>query len=127
LERACFLPENALSKPSDKRGNMTKSRKSRPPAKTARAKGARKAPPVSHKRPRKPAHKPARARKSGKAAPSDPLDDFVQSAARLLALPIEPQWRAAIKASLAVNLRLAELVAEFALPDEAEPAPIFRA
>ncbi len=107
---------------------MTRPRKSRPPAKTARAKtarakGARKTRPPSDKRSRKP----AAARKSGKAAPSDPLDDFVQSAARLLALPIEPQWRAAIKANLAVNLRLAELVAEFTLPDEAEPAPIFRA
>ena len=50
-----------------------------------------------------------------------------QSAARVLALPIEPQWLAAIKANLAVNLRLAALVAEFALPDEAEPAPVFRA
>jgi hypothetical protein len=102
---------------------MKRSRKSRPPAKAAPAKGARKAPPVSHKR----SHKPARARKSGKAPSSDPLDDFVQSAARLLALPIEPQWLAAIKANLEVNLRLAELVAEFALPDEAEPAPIFTA
>ena len=102
---------------------MTRSRKSRPPAKAARAKDARKAPAPSHKR----ARKPVRARKSGKAAPSDPLDDFVQSAARVLALPIEPQWLAAIKANLAVNLRLAAFVAEFALPDESEPAPIFRA
>jgi hypothetical protein len=106
---------------------MTRPRKSRPPAKAARAKGARKAPSVSHKRSHKPARKPARARKSGTAAPIDPLDDFVQAAARVLALPIEPQWRAAIKANLAVNLRLAAFVAEFALPDEAEPAPIFRA
>ena len=102
---------------------MTRSRKSRPPAAAARAKGARKAPAKS----RKPALEPSRTRKPGKAAPSDPLDDFVQSAARVLALPIEPQWLAAIKANLAVNLRLAELVAEFALPDEAEPAPIFTA
>jgi hypothetical protein len=98
---------------------MTRPRKSLPPTKPARAKGARKAPPKSRK--------PARARKFGKAAPSDPLDDFVQSAARVLALPIEPQWLAAIKANLAVNLRLAAFVAEFALPDEAEPAPIFTA
>ena len=98
---------------------MTKSRKSRLPAKAARAKGARKTSAKSRK--------PARARKSGKAAPIDPLDDFVQAAARVLALPIEPQWRAAIKANLAVNLRLAGFVAEFALPDEAEPAPIFTA
>jgi len=107
---------------------MTRSRKSRPPAKAAPAKaapakGARTAPPPS----RKPSRKPSRARKSGEAPPSDPLDDFVQSAARVLALPLAPQWLAAIEANLAVNLRLAALVAEFALPDEAEPAPIFTA
>jgi Protein of unknown function (DUF4089) len=102
---------------------MTKSRKSRPPAKAARAKGARKTPAPS----RKPTRKPSRARKSGKAAPSDPLDDFVQAAARVLALPVEPQWLAAIKSNLDVNLQLAAFVAEFALPDEAEPAPIFTA
>jgi hypothetical protein len=102
---------------------MTRSRKSRPPAKAARAKCARKTPAPS----RKPTRKPVRARKSGKAAPSDPLDDFVQAAARVLALPVEPQWLAAIKSNLDVNLRLAAFVAEFALPDEAEPAPIFTA
>ena len=102
---------------------MTRSRKSRPPAKAARAKGARKtrAPSRSGRASQRGRESPAT------AAPSDPLDDFVQSAARVLALPIEPQWLAAIKANLAVNLRLAELVAEFALPDEAEPAPIFTA
>ena len=102
---------------------MTRSRKSRPPAKAARAKGARKTPAPS----RKPTPKPSRARKSGQTAPSDPLDDFVQAAARVLALPVEPQWLAAIKTNLDVNLRLAAFVAEFALPDEAEPAPIFTA
>jgi len=33
----------------------------------------------------------------------------------------------AIKANLEVNLRLATFVADFALPDEAEPAPVFTA
>ena len=33
----------------------------------------------------------------------------------------------AIKANLEVTLRLGALVAEFALPDEAEPAPVFEA
>jgi|ERR1700722_1744480 hypothetical protein len=99
---------------------MATTRKSRPPAKTAQAADTRKAPPAS----RKPADRP----KSGNASPpSDPLDDFVDAAARLLALPLEPQWRAAIKANLEVNLRLAAFVAEFALPDETEPAPIFTA
>jgi hypothetical protein len=33
----------------------------------------------------------------------------------------------AIKANLAVTLRLANLVGEFELPDEAEPAAVFEA
>jgi hypothetical protein len=94
---------------------MAKTRKSRPPAKAR----ARKKPPASRK--------PAGSAKSSKAPPSDPLDDFVQAAARVLALPVEPQWLAAIKSNLEVNLRLAAFVAEFALPDESDPAPIFRA
>jgi 1-carboxybiuret hydrolase subunit AtzG-like len=58
---------------------------------------------------------------------SDPLDDFIAAAARALDLPLEPQWREAVKANLAVTLRHAALVADFALPDEAEPAPVFDA
>jgi hypothetical protein len=91
---------------------MAKTRKSRPQAKaraTSAAKmRARKQPPPGRK-------------------PADPLEDFVQAAARALALPLEPQWLAAIKTNLEVNLRMAAFVAEFALPDEAEPAPVFTA
>ncbi|MGH6665385.1 MAG: DUF4089 domain-containing protein [Pseudolabrys sp.] len=58
---------------------------------------------------------------------SDPLDDFIAAAARALDLPLEPQWRSAIRANLAVTLQHAKAVAEFPLPDEAEPAPIFKA
>jgi hypothetical protein len=65
--------------------------------------------------------------KSRKAPPADPLDGFIDAAARMLALPVEPEWRATIKANLEVNLRMANFVAEFALPDETEPAPIFAA
>jgi hypothetical protein len=45
----------------------------------------------------------------------------------VLALPVEPEWLAAIKANLEMNLRLAAFVAEFSLPDESEPAPVFTA
>jgi hypothetical protein len=58
---------------------------------------------------------------------TDPLDDFIDAAARVLALPVEPQWRAAVKANLDVTLKHAASVAEFKLPDEAEPAPVFKA
>jgi len=58
---------------------------------------------------------------------NDPLDDFIDAAAGALNLPVEPAWRPAIKANLQVTLRQAALVSEFALPDDAEPAPVFRA
>ena len=56
---------------------------------------------------------------------SDPLDDLIDAAARALDLPIEPEWKAAVKSNLQVTLRHGAQVAEFALPDEAEPAPVF--
>jgi hypothetical protein len=103
---------------------MARTRKSRPKTKAARATRApnvraRKTPPVGHQ--------PVPKAKSVKTPGSDPLDDFIHAAARVLALPIEPQWLGAIKANLEVDLRLAAFVAEFALPDESEPAPIFTA
>jgi hypothetical protein len=56
---------------------------------------------------------------------SDPLDDLIDAAARALDLPIEPAWKAAVKANLQVTLGHGAHVAEFQLPDEAEPAPVF--
>lgn len=61
------------------------------------------------------------------ANPPDPLDDYIAAAAAALDLPLEPEWRPAVKANLAVTLRLAASVGEFALPDEAELAPVFKA
>jgi Protein of unknown function (DUF4089) len=55
------------------------------------------------------------------------IDTLVDAAARVLALPIEPEWKPAVRANLQITLRLAAVVAEFELPDEAEPAPIFEA
>ena len=55
------------------------------------------------------------------------LDAFIGAAAEALDLPVEPEWKPAVKANLAVTLRLAAMVAEFELPDEAEPAPVFEA
>ena len=56
----------------------------------------------------------------------DPLDDFIAAAAGALALPLEPDWQAAVKANLTVTLKHAATVAEFELPDAAEPAPVYR-
>jgi 1-carboxybiuret hydrolase subunit AtzG-like protein len=86
---------------------------------------------ASRRKPRRktkaPVNRKPAAPKSRQAPPADPLDGFIDAAARMLALPVEPQWRAAIRANLEVNLRMANFVAEFALPDETEPAPIFTA
>ena len=59
--------------------------------------------------------------------PLDPLDDYIDAVAKALGLPVENAWRPAVRANLEVSLRLARLVDEFALPDEAEPASVFTA
>ena len=61
------------------------------------------------------------------AEPADRIDSYIDAAAEMLALPVEPAWKPAVKANLLINLRLAAAVAEFVLPDEAEPAPVFKA
>jgi hypothetical protein len=87
-----------------------------------RAKVRAKAAPA----PAKP--KPGVAKASAKranATPGDPLDQFIDAAAAALDLPVEPAWKPAVKANLAVTLRFAALYAAFPLPDDAEPAPVF--
>jgi 1-carboxybiuret hydrolase subunit AtzG-like len=53
------------------------------------------------------------------------LDGFIAAATAALALPLEAEWKPAIRAHLQATWRLAALVAEFDLPDELEPAPVF--
>jgi hypothetical protein len=55
------------------------------------------------------------------------LDAYIDAAARALGIPIQPEWVPEIRANLDVTFRLAALVGEKELPDEAEPAPVFRA
>jgi hypothetical protein len=55
----------------------------------------------------------------------DALEEFIDAGARALGIPVEPQWKPGIRANLQVTLRVAAMVAEFELPDEAEPAPVF--
>ncbi|NPU12156.1 DUF4089 domain-containing protein [Bradyrhizobium sp. 83002] len=52
-------------------------------------------------------------------------DDYIDAVGRALGLPIEDAWRPAIRANLEVSLKMAKLVDEFSLPDEAEPASVF--
>jgi hypothetical protein len=42
-------------------------------------------------------------------------------------LPIDDSWKPAVRANLDVSLKLARLVDEFALSDEAESASVFAA
>jgi hypothetical protein len=58
---------------------------------------------------------------------ADPLDRFVDAAALALDLPLAPEWQPAVKMNLQIILQQAALFADFALPDEAEPAPTFTA
>jgi Protein of unknown function (DUF4089) len=58
---------------------------------------------------------------------ADPLNEYIDAVGKALALPIEDAWRPAVRANLEVSLRLARLVDEFELPDEAEPASVFTA
>jgi hypothetical protein len=55
------------------------------------------------------------------------LDAFMDASAVVLGLTIAPDWRAAVRANLAVTFRMGNMVGEFELPDEAEPAPVFMA
>jgi 1-carboxybiuret hydrolase subunit AtzG-like protein len=87
----------------------------------------------SRKAPRARATKAARAKSktaskiARKPIARDPLDAFVDAAAHALALPVEPAWKGAVKANLAVTLALAASFADFPLSDDAEPAPVFTA
>jgi hypothetical protein len=58
---------------------------------------------------------------------SKSLDHFVEAAAAALGIPLEDAWKPAVKANLEVTLGHADIVAEFKLPDDAEPAPVFKA
>src|SRR3954453_18799518 len=106
---------------------MTKKAKAPRKSKTSRGRAAKSA-----------STKPTRARtmrsrsvraKATRSAPAAPelLDQFIEAAAHALALPVEPAWKGAVKANLEVTLRLAATFADFPLPDDAEPAPVFTA
>jgi hypothetical protein len=55
----------------------------------------------------------------------NPSFAFIDAAAQVLDLPIDPAWKPAIAGHLETTLRLAALVMDFSLADDAEPAPVF--
>jgi hypothetical protein len=71
-----------------------------------------------------------RAKTPARPAPAkkhDAIDMLVAASAQALALPIDPAWHTGVKLNLQLILTHAALVDEFSLPDETEPAPVFRA
>ena len=57
----------------------------------------------------------------------DHLDAYIDAAAQALGIPIQPEWKGQIRANLDVAFKLAESLGEKELPDDAEPAPVFKA
>ena len=98
----------------------------RPKLKSAKAKRPRRAAPRI-KTPSKPLKGSAKPAKLAKPAKPDRLDEFVAAAALSLDLPCAAAWLPGIKDNVKVSLQLAKLVTAFPLPDEAEPAPVFKA
>jgi hypothetical protein len=57
----------------------------------------------------------------------DAFDALIDAVAPLLGIAIDPHWRPAIRTHLGITLLLANRLAAFPLPDEIDPAPVFRA
>ena len=51
---------------------------------------------------------------------------YVDAAAALIGLPIDPAHRPGVVLNMERIAQMAALVMEFPLPDEIEPAPVFR-
>jgi hypothetical protein len=92
------------------------------------AKAARKiSRKISSKTSRKISRESRMAMRRAKPERRDPLDDFIAAGSRALDLKIDKAWMPAVRSHLEVTLRLGALVTGFVLPDDAEPAPVFRA
>lgn len=57
--------------------------------------------------------------------PSPAFEAYVDAVSMLLDLPIAPEYRPEVIANLERTAAIAQLVLEFPLSDEREPAPIF--
>jgi len=55
------------------------------------------------------------------------LNEWIEASASALSIPVDPSWQGSIRTNLRISLTLAASVAEFPLPDEIEPAPVFEA
>jgi hypothetical protein len=73
------------------------------------------------------ARRPRPARAAAKTKPANSVDALVVASAQALGLTLDPAWHGSVAFNLRLILRHAALVDEFALPDDAEPAPVFHA
>jgi hypothetical protein len=73
------------------------------------------------------AKRPGSDRAAATTKPETSIDTLVAASARALGLALDPAWHDSIAFNLRLILRHAALVDEFALPDDAEPAPVFHA
>jgi 1-carboxybiuret hydrolase subunit AtzG-like protein len=74
--------------------------------------------------------KPSTAGRKGRTAAkakADPLDPFIAAGAKALGLVIDRSWMPAVRTHFRVTLNHGAKVADFALADDAEPAPVFKA
>ena len=55
------------------------------------------------------------------------LDAWIDASAVVLGFEIAPEWRDAVRLHLGITSAMAERVTEFALPEEADPLPVYRA
>jgi hypothetical protein len=78
--------------------------------------------------PKKKVTKAATGRKSVRTSRQpDHLTDLIDASGKVFELTIESAWKPAIHANLQVIFRQAALFMAFELPDDAEPASIFKA
>ena len=103
-----FEPEHADADPGGGRIMTRRPRKAKVRAQGRRAEAARP--------------------QAGEAPQRDPLDDFIAASARALDLKIDKAWMPAVRGqSCRSRCASARWSAAFALPDDAEPAPVFKA
>ncbi len=55
------------------------------------------------------------------------LDAWLDANAALLGITVAPEWRHSIRLHLRITRDFAQSVQAFQLPDDADPAPVFRA
>jgi hypothetical protein len=85
---------------------------------------------TTHKSTSRKAKSARRARTPGgpvRARKPDAIGTLVAAASQALALPLEASWQSGVTFNLQLLFKHATLVDEFSLPDDAEPAPVFRA